>query len=260
LTLQPFVHPPQRPAATFRIFVNGKALFEETASRSDARNLEIPLADVDLQRACYLSIRIEVDRPVSPHGLGVSQDHRALGVGLIACEIAQFRKPRAALPKEARRYYFLHIPKTAGTSLNQWLTDTGEFDICPEGLWSLLLKRDRQELLSHSMYCGHFYRPLAAYLGCRLTTFTFLRNPLERAVSHHRHVLRDPHHYFHDYAARLGSFEAFARDPITRPLVDNFQVRSLSARFDPAQIAATLPPAAAEKYPPRERSRPRPPA
>src|SRR3569833_1967841 len=137
--------------------------------------------------------------------------------------------------------YFLHIPKTAGTSLIRWLHATGRFRACPHGLWSLLLGAERASLDQYDLFCGHFYRYLAPYLGRTLATFTFLRNPLDRAFSHYRHALRDTHHYHHARALEHGSFLGFLRDPMTQPLVRNFQTRALSAVFAPVALQATLP-------------------
>lgn len=134
--------------------------------------------------------------------------------------------------------YFLHIPKTAGMSLSTWLESNGRFATCPDWLWSQLLKRSRDELASYTFFRGHFYRYLAAYLGRPLRTFTFLRNPFDRSLSHYEHIRRDPNHYYFDLVNRQGSFLAFLRDPVTRPLVENFQTRALAAVFDPAREVA----------------------
>ena len=129
--------------------------------------------------------------------------------------------------------YFLHILKTAGTSVISWLRSIGGVRACPEELWSLLLQRDRAEVREYDLYCGHFYCDLEEYLDKSLDTLTFLRNPVERAFSHFRHILRDPHHHFHERVRGHGSFKQFMMDPLTRPLIENFQVRALSARFQP---------------------------
>lgn len=137
-------------------------------------------------------------------------------------------------------YYFLHIPKTAGTSLLKWLTDTNQFHICPDWLWSQLLKRDKAQLDEYTLFSGHFYKYLSSYLGKPLSTFTFLRNPFDRALSHYGHIRRDHNHFFHEKVQAQGSFLAFMKDPDTQPLIKNFQVRALSAIFDPVAVANSI--------------------
>lgn len=137
-------------------------------------------------------------------------------------------------------YYFLHVAKTAGTSLRNYLEQHPKFRTFPHGLWNRLLREKTDDLNRYNMFIGHFDRFLTTYLGKSLKTFTFLRNPFDRAISHYEHARRAPHHFFHDQIRRQGSFLAFLRDPETRLLVRNFQTRQLGAVFDPAAMARTL--------------------
>ncbi len=149
--------------------------------------------------------------------------------------------------------YFLHIPKAAGTSVISWLKRVSGMRTCPEGLWSFLLQKDISEIREYELYCGHFYGYLDEYLNKRLDTVTFLRNPVDRAYSHFRHILRDTHHYFYERVRQHASFKEFMLDPVTQPLVKNFQVRALSSRFEPWVIwnnaqADSLPRYSLEQY------------
>lgn len=139
-----------------------------------------------------------------------------------------------------RRYYFLHLPKTAGTSVSAWIEETRRFSVMPDHLWGALLVRPRSQLEHYDMFWGHFYRSLHSYLPFPVTPFVFLRNPIDRSISHYEHIRREPGHYFHDRVRRQGSFLAFLRDSVTRPMVRNFQVRALCNTLDPETISAVL--------------------
>ena len=126
-------------------------------------------------------------------------------------------------------FYFLHIPKTAGTSFMDVLDRQFEpGEIHPAKLWHALLLSEPGSIDKARLFRGHFYNLLEEFVGRPLTTITFLRHPIDRALSHYAHIMREPWHYLHAYALELGSLEAFVRDPMTRPMVANFQVRSLA--------------------------------
>jgi hypothetical protein len=137
-------------------------------------------------------------------------------------------------------YYFLHIPKTAGTSVSSWLLARGGVRFCPDNLWSQLLRRDRASLGDYDFFAGHFYTGLADYLDRDLTTFTFLRNPVQRSISHYLHIMREKEHYLHQRAHKLGSFMAFMQDPQTMPMLYNFQTRALSMELDVTAVQTAL--------------------
>lgn len=80
-------------------------------------------------------------------------------------------------------FYFLHIPKTGGTSLGSHLLSQ-----CPEQLvlnCSLheMLSVSRKEIQSFSYFAGHFGTLLLDRLDKPLRLITMLRDPLERTVS-----------------------------------------------------------------------------
>jgi hypothetical protein len=141
-------------------------------------------------------------------------------------------------------YYFLHIPKTAGTSLMRALDrQFAPGDVCPDQLWHQLVLRplpEQQRLGEFRLFRGHFYGMLADFVGRGLTTFTFVRDPIERALSHFAHVMRETHHYLHMRAVAVIDLGAFIRDPVTRPMVYNFQTRSLAMQADIRELAASL--------------------
>lgn len=138
-------------------------------------------------------------------------------------------------------YYFLHIPKTAGTSLNHFLHTVFTKDkVCPPHLWHDILRYAPQDLTKYKLFRGHFYAYLNTIVDIPLRGFVFLRDPVERALSHFSHVVRDPNHYFHSRAKDLRTFEAYLKDPLTRETVHNFQAKSLTQFMNPAEIATKL--------------------
>jgi FkbM family methyltransferase len=142
--------------------------------------------------------------------------------------------------------YFLHIPKTAGSTLCAFLESlflNSEF--WHRGAarnWENLLKLTPEQLRCCQIINGHFAGYFFKYYPLPLRYFTYVREPLARAVSHYEHVLRNKAHYFHTIAHELGSFGAYLRDARTQPTVVNFQLRCLGATIDPVEIAKTLTP------------------
>jgi hypothetical protein len=145
-------------------------------------------------------------------------------------------------PSLSGALYFLHIPKTAGTSFiamlhNHYHAET----VCPAYLWHQLLRMPHTQRSTYRLYRGHFYAYLNRVIDQPLHVITFLRDPIERSLSHYHHIYREPGHYFHQRVHEQGSLLAFLRDPLTLPLITNFQTRALAAELDPVAIAATLP-------------------
>lgn len=159
------------------------------------------------------------------------------------CDMSNYLLPNAASLNDAcAPIYFLHIPKTAGSTLNAFFHDVyNDFDIC--GLfpgWHELLSVPQSEIAKKKLIRGHFAAYLHKHYVGPVRYFTFLRNPIERALSHYAHVLKNPPHYYHDLARELGSFGAYLRDPRTQPTVSNFQLRNLAADFNPGELAVGL--------------------
>jgi Sulfotransferase family len=129
--------------------------------------------------------------------------------------------------KEKGALYFLHIPKTAGTSVTKWLTDhLDQGSICPAKNWDQLLMIDPQELAKYRLFAGHFGVDLEPFLQRKITTVTLLRDPLKRTISHYRHVRRDIEHPLHKHVLHQ-SFDMFVMDKANWPMIDNFQARYL---------------------------------
>jgi uncharacterized membrane protein YkvA (DUF1232 family) len=124
--------------------------------------------------------------------------------------------------------YFLHIEKTAGSSVHRVLTaafpDPG---ICPTRLWQELEGVRPEDLRHFQLYSGHLTGSFADFLGRRLRTVTLLRDPVQRSISHYAHIRRDPSSPYYGLAQNL-SLREFCLHPETRHLVEDYQARSLA--------------------------------
>ncbi|MEL4898648.1 sulfotransferase family 2 domain-containing protein [Crocosphaera sp. Alani8] len=85
--------------------------------------------------------------------------------------------------------HFLHIPKTAGTSIRSWLMDLyTEKDWLPCHFLEELEQRSDQEIKKYHFFSGHLGINWYANLGHTPHTFTWLRNPLDREMSQYYYV------------------------------------------------------------------------
>jgi hypothetical protein len=115
-----------------------------------------------------------------------------------------------------QRYFFCHIPKTAGTSVRQVLA--GQFD--PEAVYPL--PDDAEDPLAYTevdrlrsvfeskgdqieLITGHFPYCITEMLGVPLNTFTVLRDPVSRTLSQLRYQRRIDQRY-----AGMSMVEAYA--------------------------------------------------
>lgn len=99
--------------------------------------------------------------------------------------------------------------------------------ICPWWLWDQLIKVPKAELQQWDVFRGHFLSHLEPYLGRKLMTFTMLRHPVERTISHYYHVRRSPDHPSHSTAVQM-SLAEFCVDSSTRQMVENYQSNYLA--------------------------------
>lgn len=130
--------------------------------------------------------------------------------------------------------YFLHIPKTAGTTLYHLLDGKFELDdICPARFWSELLALSPESRNNYRFFRGHFGYPIHWVLDQKPVCITVLRNPVDRAISYYESVCRQPYDFFHQVVvSQAMSFADFIRSPDTRYTVANLQTRSLVLDVD----------------------------
>ncbi len=89
-------------------------------------------------------------------------------------------------------YFFLHIPKTAGTSFVSFLDNLfHRQEICPAYYTFELAKIAPVQLNNYRLFQGHInYYALCQSIGKKPKTLTFVRNPFEHAISFFYHLKR----------------------------------------------------------------------
>ncbi len=147
--------------------------------------------------------------------------------------------------------FFLHIPKTAGTSLTQELTRNWRKDLIltPEQL-NTAKAQPRERLAKAKFIYGHFSRAVCRRRLPNPPTFTitFLRDPTDHYLSLYHHLQRDPNFAYttritlgdRDLShritelARSHSLQQFMAEPESH-LFSNFQSKYLvrGMRFQP---------------------------
>ena len=83
--------------------------------------------------------------------------------------------------------YFLHIPKTAGTSLATWLASHFKIsEVCPILEFSAL-RQDPDQMRRYRFFTGHWGMKLPALVeGTRIVTW--LRDPARRLLSNYNYL------------------------------------------------------------------------
>lgn len=128
----------------------------------------------------------------------------------------------------------VHIPKTAGTTLAIILTERygadnvlgirGAREARQEFAASPELVRGAPRLIT-----GHQPFGLHAHVPRACDYLTFLRDPVERVVSHYYHVLHEETHYLRDRVVSKGfTLEEYVENPMRTPELDNHQTRMLA--------------------------------
>ena len=89
--------------------------------------------------------------------------------------------------------YFLHIPKTAGTTLISIIDDHFNLEsILHEQVWNKLLLKMPETFSQFKLIRGHFGYGLYRILPKKPLFLTMLREPVDRTLSFYEHIRRDP--------------------------------------------------------------------
>ncbi|MFB9275651.1 hypothetical protein [Cohnella cellulosilytica] len=146
------------------------------------------------------------------------------------------------LPGRPPLLFFIHIPKTAGSSIHQILhraygARLGIYYDRSPAEWEMTLARP-----DHGLDCvfGHYWFGLHAHSARPYEYATMMRHPVEAILSYYFYIARQPSHWLHPYALQL-SMKDFFQLPggILDPFFRNYQSVYLLGRA-PASWEATL--------------------
>lgn len=135
---------------------------------------------------------------------------------------------------------FLHIPKTAGTTLSRVIERQyprrHTFTIMPtpgpySGAAADLERLPPTQRAALRLLQGHMPFGLHRSLPGPYTYVTFMRDPLKRVLSHYAHARRDPRHNLYPYMSRMTLKEALKQRIYVAQAFDNFQTRLISGAW-----------------------------
>jgi len=139
----------------------------------------------------------------------------------------------ATCPGRPETIIFLHIVKTAGTTLHriigrQFRDEEDYFLREPDHLTEDFLSLSTGERARLRMLRGHMVFGMHEHLPQPATYFTLMRDPIERTISYFYHIRPTPHHHAHQ---AIVSRHMDLREAIERqidPLLYNGQTRVLA--------------------------------
>lgn len=134
--------------------------------------------------------------------------------------------------------YFLHIPKTAGTSFMKFLRGfIPENEIFPGHFWAELRDNLPSNWEKYKLIWGHYGYGLINILPSPTTVITMLRDPVERTISHYHHTVVDPYiiHRFKSKQSKdigQGTFEGLFAEKDFADTFANIQTKYLGTNYN----------------------------
>jgi len=127
---------------------------------------------------------------------------------------------------------FIHIPKTAGTTLTSLLNSKfHQSKICPAEVWSEVIDIPREELAQYQLFRGHFFYDIGELLPRKPVYITMLRHPIERVISGYEFMRRNvptrTEALLNHHKAKTMTLMEYVSD-LENPSMSNSQTRHLS--------------------------------
>ncbi|MFQ5399196.1 MAG: sulfotransferase family 2 domain-containing protein [Anaerolineae bacterium] len=144
-------------------------------------------------------------------------------------------------------FIFLHIPKTAGTTLNhiiarQYPAPT-VFSLGPVVQESLAefkaLPEERRAQIR--LLTGHMGYGMHSYFPGSTSYFTLLRDPVDRVISFYYFVRRNRTHYLHDFVIDKNLSLREFMDSRVSIMISNFQTRLISGVWNAYEFGQCPP-------------------
>jgi hypothetical protein len=132
---------------------------------------------------------------------------------------------------------FVHIPKTAGTSLNEMLDEALGGDAAPHYNATMLLMKDT-ERRNRALIRGHIHYDICATLNPHQRVFTFLRDPVDRTISAFEFMKAHPETWLGKLAQ--GSIAEFLDHTYVAQSIADLQTRMLGSTIDSRRLYAQL--------------------
>jgi hypothetical protein len=144
--------------------------------------------------------------------------------------------------------YYLHIPKTAGTSFNDILQANFAPDESSFGLpANEFVKLPANVVAKYKAISGHYFYNIQLFTPRTPVYITMFRDPLERTISMYTQARRLPNHYAYEIA-KTQSLHEFITDPRMQGLYVNCQTRYIALDPNTIEMAKKLSPAALDNW------------
>ena len=212
--------------------MNNRSIDKGGANSGDLQ-ISVPFTE-QFVTTCYEQIlgRAPEREGLESHMAGITKLEDLPNVIKVFCESSEFKSRVRALPKATRFsssdsvLHFVHIHKTAGMSIHEWLNTVFQDKLFPSYYIEDLV-RLRDKLTKYQVFSGHFFGTLDLFLGAPSKKATLLRDPLDRALSHYYHILRDPTAPLHKHFQNLSFKDVICSDSLCPAIGQNYQMGCL---------------------------------